>query len=147
MEEPIKTGIMLRFRKNLDGLTTSIPLPNINPDIISILSVIVTIVAVWNYQNFWWLFSFIILACLLDWLDGLIAKRYHRTSAKGYLVDMVCDRLSEGILFWFSFTPWFYFFLVNIILSIISWKTKKHFTLALRWLFLIFILLKHFNLI
>jgi len=81
---------------------------------------------------------FLLLNLGLDWLDGLVARKYHLVSEEGYMVDVAADRLSEGILFVMFMMPWFYLFALNNIMTILSFKEKKHIILPLRQAFLIY---------
>jgi len=54
------------------------------------------------------------------------------------MVDVVSDRLSEGIIFVPFFVPWFFLFSLNNILAIFSFTRKKHIILPLRHIFIIY---------
>lgn len=43
--------------------------------------------------------TLISLILIFDWLDGATARKYNLTSRKGYLIDVVVDRISEGLIF------------------------------------------------
>lgn len=86
-------------------------------------------------------FAFLILTLLLDWLDGLIAKKHNLVSEKGYIVDVAADRLSEAIIFIPFFYPWFYFFTLNMLLTIAGFIKNRHIILPLRAIFAAYLLL------
>ena len=83
-----------------------------------------------------------LFCCLLsDWLDGIIARHHHRASEKGWFIDVITDRISEGIIFSIFFWPWFYLFILNILLNFISYFIKKNLTMPLRFAFFIYIII------
>lgn len=92
------------------------------------------------FLNYSYLLSAVLLVItiLLDWFDGLIAKKFGRESEGGYFVDLVSDRLSEGIIFSVMFFPWFFLFTLNCILSMSAVVKKKHVIIPLRHIFLVF---------
>lgn len=145
MSNPVKLNWVKTIRKYLDGAVIRLPLPNVDPNIISVLSVLFIIIALIFHDHIWWLFTWVLLSLIFDWLDGVIARKHKRATKKGYLIDVYCDRLSEGLLFIVFFNPWFYFFIVNLFLTVYSWKTKIHFVLALRLFFLIAIIMQAFG--
>ena len=117
-----------------------------NPDIISAFSLVVAFLFVAavsvDEQFIAWLFLLVHFS--LDGLDGAIAKRFAlRRTAKerkhGEFVDIAVDRAAEGILFIIPpfFLPWFPLFLVNIVLAILTLRTRRAFILPLRFLFFI----------
>lgn len=129
---------MNAFREKLDRVGASLPLPNINPNKISGCSIIVSMFFVMLLRLEVLLsLAFLVIVLILDWMDGAIAKKYSRTSEGGYFVDVMSDRLSEGIIFSFFFFPWFFLFSLNCLLSLASVAIKKHFILPLRHIFLV----------
>ncbi len=143
MDNPVKLNWVIAVRERVDRLIDPIPLPNISPNIVSVASVVaMAMIFIWR-DSIWWVFSFILLSILLDWFDGLIARRHNRVSARGYIVDSVCDRASELLLVLAFFQTSFlliYAFVLNIVLAFVSWKTKLNLLIPLRLLFLLFIL-------
>ena len=87
---------------------------------------------------------FLIITILLDWFDGLIAKKFGRATEEGYVVDVMSDRLSEGIIFSVFFFPWFFLFVLNCFLSMKSVVRKEHIIIPLRHIFLVFYALSLF---
>lgn len=132
------------FRKHLDKLAF-FPLPKINPTIVSIASVVAMALIYVSPASRWLVFSLVFLSIILDWLDGLIARRYGLDSRRGYKIDGVCDRASELVLSSVFFWPWFYLSLINIFLMYISWRTDIHFIISLRLFFLLFIIFQAFG--
>jgi len=76
------------------------------------------------------------ITILLDWFDGLTAKKFNRGSEEGYFADLVSDRLSEGIIFSVMFFPFFFLFTANCFLTIWSVVRKRHVILPLRHILL-----------
>jgi phosphatidylglycerophosphate synthase len=136
-----KLKYVRKTREAIDSFLC-LPLPNINPNIISGLSVLTSLffILALKYSSAL-AFIFIIITILLDWFDGLIAKKYKKCSEEGYIVDVTSDRLSEGIIFAPFFIPWFYLFVLNNILTIFSFTKNRHIILPIRHVFLIYFLL------
>ncbi|MBR9677936.1 MAG: hypothetical protein GOU97_01390 [Nanoarchaeota archaeon] len=133
-----------KLRKVSDHYLLKIPFPKINPNKVSGLSIITSILFIisLNYSNA--LASLILfVSLLLDWFDGLIAKKHGLTSEKGYIVDVTADRFSEAIIFIPFFFPWFYLFALNMILTLTSFVKKKHVILPLRQVFLIYFIIAY----
>lgn len=136
--EPSKPKYVRRMRAATDYIFLKMPLPKINPNVISGLSVLTSLffLSSLKYSS---ALAFILatITLLLDWFDGLVAKKHNLCSEQGYLVDVTSDRLSEGIMFIPFFMPWYYLFVLNSILTVISVTRKKHTILPLRFVFLI----------
>ena len=135
-----KFGFVNRFRSKLDRIGLALPLPDVHPNVISGMSVI-TSFAFLAFLRFSLVtsFSFLILTLLLDWFDGLTAKKFFRDSEEGYLADMASDRLSEGIMF-SVFFPWFCLFAANCLLAMVSVARRRHVVLPLRHVFVIYMI-------
>ena len=146
MTTPIKYDWMIKFRRWLDGFVMEgVPLPNINPDIISAMSVFTAAVAFMYRGNLAWIFIFLLVSLLLDWIDGVVARKYNRVSRHGYWVDMICDRLVELMIAIYSPMFWLPMFSINFILTFVNLKTKVHLMLPIRAAFLLFLLFKIFG--
>ncbi|MFH1367400.1 MAG: CDP-alcohol phosphatidyltransferase family protein [Patescibacteria group bacterium] len=142
---PPKFELINKSRKVIDLWILRLPLPNINPSLISFLALPFSLafILLWDKNK---LISLILLMIILilDWLDGLVAKKYGRSSERGWLTDVSTDRFSEGIIFLIFITPWFYLFLLNIFLTYFSYKLKKFsLILPLRQLFFIYLVAYH----
>lgn len=133
-----KTRLVRRVRAVVDYLFLRLPLPKVNPNVLSGLSIITSLLFVLTLRvSSTVALSFIIITLLLDWFDGLIAKKHNLCSEEGYIVDLVSDRVSEGIMFTPFFVPWFFLFVINSILAVVSFIKRKHIVLPLRHAFLI----------
>ena len=129
---------MNRFRNIIDKIGMAMPLPDVNPNALSGLSIVLSLLFVLTLgQPF---IALALLACilLLDWLDGMVARKYKKTSGEGYLVDVASDRLSEAVVFLPFFFPWFFLFSLNCVLALLAVKREKHIILPLRHVFLVF---------
>ena len=125
-------------RKAADRVGTAIPLPDINPNILSGLSVVLSMLFVLFLGYPQAAASFLGGVLVLDWLDGLLARKHNRVTEEGYLADVASDRFSEAIVFLPFFFPWFYLFCINCMLALLSVKRRKHIILPLRHIFLVF---------
>ena len=145
MTTPEKYYWMVRFRKWADSFVMDLKLPNINPDIVSYMSVFLMVVAFINPKDDLWIFVFVLGAMLLDWLDGVIARMHNRVTRRGYWIDMICDRISEAIIAVYSPLLWLPLFLVNIFLTLLQLKSRVQFVLPIRLTFLIFLIFNIFG--
>ena len=133
---------MKKIRKGIDAMGMRLPLPNVHPNTMSGLSVIASMLfLLLTGVSTAIALIFLTAALILDWFDGIIARKFGKTSEEGYIVDVASDRFSEGLMFTAFFYPWFYLFTLNCILAILSVKRKRHFILPLRHVFLVFYVL------
>ncbi|MBI2579079.1 MAG: CDP-alcohol phosphatidyltransferase family protein [Candidatus Aenigmarchaeota archaeon] len=130
-----------RARGKIESALLKMPLPNANPNAVSGLSILMSLLFVLVFRyNPPASFAILFLVLALDLLDGLIAKKHYMPTEEGYIVDVASDRLSEGIIFSVFFTPWFYLFALNNILTLWSFSSRKHVILPLRHAFLLYFL-------
>jgi phosphatidylglycerophosphate synthase len=133
-----------RFRMVTDYWLLKLPLPNINPNLVSALSVATSVLFLISLKYSLALgILMVFVTLMLDWVDGLIAKKHGRTSNQGYVIDIVCDRYSEAIMFIPFFWPWFYLFALNTLLTYYSFMRNKHIILPLRHVFLVVLVIQY----
>lgn len=122
------------------------PLPSINPDIVSVVSLLVAFLFVVAVSMQLWFVSwiFLVVHLFLDGLDGAIARKFQvrKTPSQqqhGAVVDIIVDRASEGILFIIPpfFLPWFPLFLVNVLLTMLTFQKRRALIFPLRFAFFI----------
>lgn len=66
------------------------------PNLLSVLRLVLIPVFVWvalGPEEDQWAFVILAVSAVTDWLDGVIARRYHLVSRVGQLLDPVADRL------------------------------------------------------
>ena len=126
LNNPKENIFRTKFRILIDNFIIKLPLPNINPDIISYSTILATLISVYFYINhrLWLFLGFLFLTLILDWLDGTIARKYNLASKRGWMLDKVIDRISETILMSVIWPPGLIFVLLNIILMYLSYKGK-----------------------
>lgn len=141
---PSRVAIAKPYRIILSTLEKYLPIPNINPSYFQLLGIILSIAYLYSDSVIQKvvLISIILLA---DWYDGAVARKLKLTSVEGYLTDVTFDRISEGFIFIHEIQNpigyvFFLFWIVNLVLSFISVKTHRHYSLPLRFLY-IFVLL------
>jgi len=125
----------------MDKIGLKLPLPDVNPNMLSGLSVITSFIFLLTIK-FSLMLSLVILliTLLLDWFDGIVARKFGHASEEGHMVDVASDRFSESLFFVAPafFFPWFYLFTLNCALSLLSVKKKRHVILPLRHVFFVF---------
>jgi len=137
-EYDFKSEHVKRVRAIIDSVGLQLPLPKVNPSTVSALSVVTSLAFVLVLKHSPVLaLLLVVVTLLLDWFDGLIAKKYELCSREGYLVDLVADRASEAILFIPYFAPWFYLFILNGVLTLFGTAKHKHILLPLRAVFIV----------
>jgi hypothetical protein len=134
-----KAAVVRALRERADRLLLRLPLPRMNPSYLSGASLVATLLflAVLRHSSVAALVLLVIIV-LLDWLDGITAQKHELCSEQGYMIDLAADRISEGLLFIPFFVPWFYLFVLNTLLTVVSFVRQKHTILSLRQAFLIY---------
>ncbi|MDZ7798549.1 MAG: CDP-alcohol phosphatidyltransferase family protein [Patescibacteria group bacterium] len=136
-----KLKMVRKLREIIDFWILKLPWPNINPSYITILAIPLSIAFIFSWADHKILAIVILFFVIIfDWLDGVVARKYNRASYKGWLIDTITDRFSEGIIFIFFGGAWFYLFLVNVILNIVSGFFKKNLILPLRLIFYLYLI-------
>lgn len=137
-EHRIKPAVALKART--DSLLMRLPLPKINPNFVSGLSVISSVffILALGYSQVL-AFAIAVAVLVFDALDGIIARKYRLETDEGYMIDVTSDRLSEGIMFVPFFMPWFFLFAANCFLTLIGFRMKRHIILPLRHIFVIYL--------
>lgn len=133
-------------RKIGENIFRIVPLPKINPDVVSALSLVISVFILFT-ANIYHQVLILSLVWLLDILDGAIAIKHHvrkteEDKLKGWMVDVTADRLSEGIISLAYFIPMFPLFILNTILTLWSFKKKIHIILPLRQGLFVYLLIK-----
>lgn len=144
----VKNGEIRRFKiskilKELRNILFSkIYLPKINPNLLSSFSILLSMLFILIFGVNKFLSTIILtLILILDALDGEIARRYKISSEKGYIIDIICDRVSESLLVFPLFYPWFFIFTFNLFLTIISFNKRIHIIFPLRHVLLLYFLI------
>lgn len=125
-------------RNGIDKIGVVMPLPNVSPNALSGLSIVFSLLFVLTLGQPFVALALLVCALLLDWLDGMVARKYNKTSEEGYLIDVASDRFSEAVVFLPFFFPWFFLFSINCLLAFLAVKRSKHIILPLRHVFLVF---------
>ncbi len=135
---PQRTALASIYRKPLELMEKFLPFGFFNPNYLQIFSLLASIFYLFinnHHLNFY----LIVLILLADWLDGAAARARKTISKKGWMIDVVVDRISEGFIFAAHLNTdlgkiFFALYLINIFLSIYSIKSNKHLMLPLRFL-------------
>lgn len=87
------TGLIKYWIKASNYLAKPFIFLRLSPNSISILSVLISLPLIFNPES-WWI---VILALILDGIDGRVAIQTNRTSKQGAVIDSLSDRLVEFI--------------------------------------------------
>lgn len=137
------------IRSRMDPVTDSIPWPNIHPNIVSgaqVVAAMFFVIALLDptRPRVWIAFALLLLGNILDAVDGSIARKYGYDQQKGWIVDVVVDRVAEFLTF--ILFPWYWLaiWLANIVYSIVGYKKGYHAMLALRIPFVFYFIWYYF---
>lgn len=138
---PHRLSIATPYRKLLSILERWLSLPKISPSYYDVVGILFSLLFFVVHTN-WLRILIISLILLTDWLDGATARQCGTCSIEGYIMDVIIDRASEGLIFVaasdttlgkFFFLLW----LVNLICAFYSLRSNRHVSLPLRFLFMI----------
>lgn len=138
---PQKMMISKSYRIILNAIEKRVRVLNINPSIYQVVGIIISI-AFFYKLTVQLQIVLISLILLLDWLDGFTARQYKSLTLSGYMIDVVIDRFSEGMIF-FSILGtvtgnlFYILWLCNIALSYYSVYKQIHISLPLRFIYLL----------
>ncbi len=144
--ESTRPVLWQKIRHVTDTGFLALPLPKVNPDAVSLGSVVaaVAFIVALSLGLAWIAWGILLAHLLLDGADGAIAKRYRFRRSKadrrhGQSVDLVADRASEFLLFlWPAFVwPWLPLALLNIGLAFLSVRYQRALVLPIRQAFVI----------
>lgn len=143
---PERTKSSLIVRKVLHKIETVFPLPIKDPGFYQVIGLSLSCVFLWDIGD---LFRILLLfvVVMLDWMDGATARRYNLSSKEGYVIDVVSDRIGEGlvplaILDTVEGKVYFALYVINVALNLLTIKLNKHYSLALRPFFMFYLIVK-----
>jgi phosphatidylglycerophosphate synthase len=133
---PKKSIAARPYRFFLDLMEPYLVFPFKNPDVYSALSVLFSIPFLFVHGTTNRL-ALLIIVLFLDWMDGAAARKFKGKSKKGYVVDVMFDRLGDGIITAsvvgsLMGNMLFSLYLVNNLLTLYAMKSGKHYLLAVR---------------
>lgn len=138
---PHRRAVALPYRSVLTYLENHIYLPDINPSYYHVFALCVSVLVLYLHTT--WL-KVLVLALILvaDWADGATARRYNKCRRAGYMIDVITDRASEGLIFaagaGTTLGQVFYvLWLINLGLAYYSIRTNRHTSLPLRFAYMI----------
>jgi phosphatidylglycerophosphate synthase len=138
---PGRRAIALSYRAVLAFLEKHVILPDISPSYYHLAGFTLSVLFLYAVDRGLEMLL-ILLILVADWLDGATARRFKKCSRSGYMLDMVTDRVSEGLIFsaeaGTAIGKLFYLlWLVNLILAFYSLRANKHTSLPLRCAYLL----------
>jgi phosphatidylglycerophosphate synthase len=140
---PLRSPFAIDSRGILTYLERQIILPNISPSYYDIAGIALSLL-IFITHPIWLQMLLIALILLTDWLDGATARQHSTCSVEGYMMDVVIDRASEGLIFMAFCKTWlgqafFILWLLNLALAFYSLRVSKHISLPLRFVFILFL--------
>jgi phosphatidylglycerophosphate synthase len=141
---PQRSKLAKIYRDILDKYEGKLIFPIKDPNFYQILSIFLSAIFLFKPQPILGIFL-ITLILLSDWMDGAAARKYNLTSREGWMLDVVIDRISEGLMFvaylgTFVGNLFFSLYLFNIIGSYYSIKSGKHTLIAIRFCYLLYLI-------
>ena len=129
------------YRKLLAYLERGLVLPKISPNYYDAAGILLSLLF-FVIQPIWLKVLVLALVLLSDWLDGATARQCGTCSEKGYITDLVTDRISEGLIFIAASHTYlgrifFYLWLVNLACACYSLRSNKHVSIALRFIYMV----------
>jgi phosphatidylglycerophosphate synthase len=146
---PVRRPVALPYRKLLGLFERRIILPDISPSYYHLFGILASILFV--YTSWLWLKIILLTMVLIaDWLDGATARRFNKCCRAGYLTDVLTDRVSEAFIFMSVVGTtlgqiFFLLWMINLILAFYSVRTNKHTSGALRFAYLIILIVRVFS--
>lgn len=131
----ISLAIFLRLPSRL--LEKIAPDITIDQNILTFLGFVTSLIAAYYINLFPLNVLLILVVIVFDMLDGIYARKQKTTSRKGYLIDVIFDRLSEAILFLAMLNHpigilLFFAYTLNLGFIILSLRSGQHLSLALK---------------
>ena len=147
---PQRRAIALPYRSVLSFIEKRVYLPNITPSYYNVFGLMAS-VAFFYVRATWLKVVVLALILLADWADGATARRYNRSSGSGYMIDVVTDRASEGLIFAAAADTtagqvFYALWLVNIGLAFYSIRTGQHTSLPLRFAYMLILIFSRIKL-
>ena len=147
---PQRRAIALPYRSVLAFIEKRVYLPNIRPSYYNVFGLVASIAFLYVRAT---RFRVVVLVLILiaDWADGATARRYNRSSRSGYMIDVVTDRASEGLIFAAAADTtvgqvFCVLWLVNIGLAYYSTRTGHHTSLPLRFVYMLILIFSRIKL-
>jgi phosphatidylglycerophosphate synthase len=143
---PQRRTVALPYRSLLAYVEKRIYLPNITPSYYHVFGLIASVLFLY-IQATWVKVLVLALILVADWADGATARRYNRCSRSGYLLDVVTDRASEGLIFaagagTVAGQVFYALWLVNLGLAYYSVRSGRHSSLPLRFVYMLVLIVQ-----
>lgn len=138
---PIRSPLAMIYRRLLASLEKWIVLPNIRPSYYDVSGILLSLLF-FVITSPWLKILILAMVLLTDWLDGATARQYCQLKKEGYMMDVMIDRASEGLIFAAGIGTvlgkvFFLLWMLNIVLGFYSVFSKKHTSLPLRFLYMV----------
>ncbi len=143
---PGRRSVAVPYRSVLAVLEKRLVLPDISPSFYHLAGLVLSVAFLYTAGRGIKILI-ILLILIADWLDGATARRFNKCSRSGYILDVVTDRVSEGLIFsteaGAAIGKLFYLlWLANLVLAFYVLRINKHTSLPLRCAYLVVLLVQ-----
>ena len=88
----------------------------------------------------------LILTLILNYYGHILRRRYHHYNKSVLMCELASARLSESLLFILFLKPWYFFFIINCLLTLYTFNKKRVITVPLRGIFLVYLIIDYLKL-
>lgn len=89
----------------------------------------------------------LLLTILMNYYGYLLRKKYYSNNESVLMCELASARLSESLIFILFLKPWYFFFIINCLLTLYTFNKKRVITLPLRGIFLIYLAIEYLKLL
>lgn len=138
---PKRTKLARPYRVLLDRFEGVLVFPLKNPSHYQVIALLLSIYFLFLGSTVSKIVMLIVIL-VLDWYDGAAARKFGLANREGWMIDVAVDRVSEMFMFIpLIGTPLgqiaFGMAVLNILLAVYSIKSGRHILLALRFFYLV----------
>jgi hypothetical protein len=85
----------------------------------------------------------LLLTILINYYGYEVRKKYYQNNENALMCELASARLSESLIFILFLKPWYFFFIINCLLTLYTFNKKRVITLPLRGLFLAYLIVTY----
>jgi len=88
----------------------------------------------------------LLLTILINYYGYTLRKKYYQNNQSVLMCELASSRLSESLIFILFLKPWYFFFIINCLLTLYTFNKKRIITLPLRGIFLVYLVIDYLKL-